>query len=252
MGDHVGVAKFVMRGFSINNQVFCYNVLYSKSYKISVNKLGTINGYYDREVEQQLLANGIESGFASVYYQILGETNLERMCEITNENKITIQNYLSLMYSRSRVILKMVNDDRKFLEQFGVLTHSNLLVINKKLKNNFLRIIGEEYVIIPFKLLNCHAKIVNNSIGFGISINKHNKISIYFPFNSELLLLFVGVSNKPAYAYRTISSDEESLVKMINEIMCFTEYFFGNGFIFGINQSTVQNCMELFKDIEND
>lgn len=84
--DHIGVPRFIEKGFSKNCQVHVYDVIREKEYKMSINRLGTKQNYYDKDVEENLLANGIENNFSQLYIDFCNANGISKKKEILDQN----------------------------------------------------------------------------------------------------------------------------------------------------------------------
>jgi hypothetical protein len=84
--DHVGVTREIEEEWAINHHVFCYSLLSKKAYPISVQKLGAEGGYYQGDVEKDLLADGVEADFGKFLHLYNREDDPIKLNEILSAN----------------------------------------------------------------------------------------------------------------------------------------------------------------------
>lgn len=247
--DHIGIPKFIEKGFSNDGKVYCYNLKKDKHYFDLINKLGTKNNYYDEDVEKNLLAQGVELQFSLFYNDFCKANDSETMIKILNNNIKLVEQFFSFMFMRSITTLNEINDKSETSKLFGEIDHSELLRINSEINVNPFKIIGDEYSFYP--LINfSDTHFINNSIGFGFLINKEKKISIFIPLNFKIGLLITNNQEIEKSEMTYIESNEDEKVHRMNKVICRTEKVIGNGFIFGDVKELVISYINFIKNLK--
>ena len=119
--DHVGVPKFIEKGFSHDNQVMVFNVPLGKEYICNVDNLGVQRNYYEKDIEKDLLATNLEYKF-SLFYSTFLSSNPAVFPEII-ENIQSLPKYLETFH-----ILNYLE-----LNPFAKLPQLILLIVKLKL-----------------------------------------------------------------------------------------------------------------------
>ena len=140
--DHVGIPRFIQQGFADKNHVFKYDLIRDKLYKESINTLGTEKEYYDDDVENEILASGIENQFSLIYNNICNTKNPDEIKQTLDTNTKLVENFFSFMFLRAKKSLELVNKESLTSKIFGDLSHSDLLRIQTKIKVNPLNHLG--------------------------------------------------------------------------------------------------------------
>lgn len=243
--DHIGIPKFIQKGFSIDNKTNVYNIKENKSYITSVDRLGTEKDYYDEEVETKILAKGVEYQFSEFYHQFCSIKEYECLKNLVDSNVKLLEQFFSFMFLRAKKALEQVKQNCLFTILFGEMTHSLLLKIQSNINTNPLSIIGDKYSFYP--LINFSDTLfINNSIGFGILINESKEYSFVIPFNTKRGIIISGNTNLPNTDLFYISSAAEEKADAINKCIIRTEKVLGNGFFFGTKKSKIEEYIEYF------
>lgn len=246
--DHIGIPKFIERGFSNNGKVYCYDLHQDKVYGTNIDRLGTKNNYYEDDVEKKLLAEGVEKEFSNFYNDFCGTINTDALINILNANTELVTQFFSFMFTRAKKTLETVNKESITSQLFGDLSHSDLLRVQSIINTNPLGIIGDNYKFFP--LINfSNEHFINNSLGFGIMINKDKEISIVILLNRRLGIL---VSNNQEFGDSELFYIEPEGYKKaitINNCICKLEKNLGNGFIFGESKEIVEKYTEYIKKL---
>ena len=230
--DHVGVARFVENGFSIKEKTFCFNIHQQKLYQTSIDRLGVENNYYDIDVEKNLLAAGIEKQFWLFYKDFCGTRNPELMIGILKNNKELVTQYFSFMYFRSKKILEQANNEGISSKYLRKINHSEILRLQSIMQTNPLQMIGNSYDFYP--VINFSRTLfINNSIGFGMKINKNKEVSIFIPLNIRVGILITNDLKIEEDEFYYIEPTNTDQANNINIWICNIEKYMGNGFIFG-------------------
>ena len=238
--DHIGIPKFIEKGFSNNEKVYCYDLLNDKVYQTSIDRLGTKNNYYDKDVEKELLAKKIEYQFSLFYNDFCGTTDLDSMVSILKGNIKLVEQFFSFMFARSRKTLDIVNKNSLSSKELGNLSHSEFLKLNLGIQKNPLEMMGNEYQFYP--LINFSSKIfINNSVGFCAIKSKNNNsiIAFFIPLNFRVGIFITNDDNFKNSNSIIIRPDETDKVDFLNNKICITEKEIGNGFIFGDNKELI-------------
>ena len=198
--DHVGIPRFIEEGFANKKKVYKYDLIREKEYAESIDTLGTKNNYYDEDVEKELLARRIESRFAIFYNAFCKATNQHEMRVILDSNIELVEKFFSFMFLRAKKILETINKESITSKIFGNLDHSELLRIQTMINENPLEIIGKEYYFFP--LINrSDLLFINNSIEFGIIIDREGQKSIVIPLNNKIAIFISNDSKLNDYNY---------------------------------------------------
>ena len=248
--DHIGVPKFIEKGFSINNSVYCYNLINDKCYGNSIDRLGTKNNYYDEDVEKTLLANKIECQFSIFYNDFINAKTSDELVALVKNNNAVIEQFFSFMYLRSMKTLNEINKESITAKIFGDISHSELLRINSLINVNPFKIIGESYSFYP--LLNLSSiNFINNSVGYSILINQNEKISFFIPLTTNKGILITNNENLKNKEWTYIEKDALESIEHMNKTICRTEKVIGNGFIFGDAKVLVKSYIDYIKKIKS-
>ncbi len=220
--DHVGIPKFIEKGFSNDDKVYCYDLIVDKGYHASIKRLGTMNNYYDKDVEKELLAQNIEKEFSLFYNDFCGTTDPNLMANILKINVKLVEQFFSFMFMRSKKTLNIVNDNSLSSKVLGDLNHSELLRLNLDIQTNPLMMLGNEYQFYP--LINFSSKhFINNSVGFCV-IEKDNFINAFFiPLNLRVGIFITNDDYFKNLDYTIIKPDEDDKIDLINKRTCITE-----------------------------
>lgn len=146
--DHIGIPKFIERGFAINESVWVYDLIREKKYKTSIDRLGTENKYYDEDVEKTILAGGVESNFSSFYNYFCGTTDIKLINKLLITNRSLVEQFFSFMFLRAKKVFEQINEDSVETKIIGDFDHSQLLTIKSKIGATPFSIIGEKYFFI--------------------------------------------------------------------------------------------------------
>lgn len=244
--DHIGVPRFIENGFSINKKVYCYNLKINKCFKTSTDRLGTKKDYFSKEVETDLLANGIESDFTDFYKLFCETTDDDEKVNILNSNKELVTQFISFMFFRSINSLNLANENCLSSKIIGEMDHSEFLKISSIIKLNPLKMIGDNYKFYPIINLS-EIHFINNSIGLGIQQQLDKCFSFYIPLNIKVGIL---VSNSKIFEnIDRIYIKSNDFADKLNKSICFTEKEIGNGFIFGENEVTLLPYIDIIKKL---
>ena len=236
--DHVGIPRFIEEGFANKKKVYKYDLIREKEYAESIDTLGTENNYYDEDVEKELLARRIENRFGLFYNNFCNATNLYEMRSMLNSNIKLVEKFFSFMFLRAKKILEIINKESITSKIFGNLDHSELLRIQTMINVNPLEIIGKEYYFFP--LINrSDLLFINNSIGFGIIIDREGQKSIVIPLNNRIAIFISNDSKLNDYNYLYIEPERKEKADTINKSICTMEKEYGNGFIFGYSKELI-------------
>lgn len=248
--DHVGIPKFIEKGFSNDGKVYCYNLKRDKQYFDSVEKLGTKNNYYDKDVEKEILAQHVEQPFSVFYKKFCNTDDSETIIKILNDNIKLVEKFFSFMFLRSRTTLNEINNMSLASRVCGELDPSELLRINNEIKFNAFKIIGEEYRFYP--LLNfSNTHFINNSIGFGKLETKEKKRSIFIPLNLKKGILITNSQDIDKSRMDIIALYKDEDVHHMNKVICRTEKEFGNGFVFGDTKELIDSYIDYIKKLKD-
>ena len=247
--DHIGVPRFIEKGFSKNCQVYVYDVIREKEYKMSIDRLGTKQNYYDKDVEENLLANGIENNFSQLYIDFCNANRVSKKKEILDQNLELVTQFFSFMYMRSKKTLNQVNNESITAKLFGEMRHSDLLRLQSLTKTNPLKIIDEKYILYPI-VNNSETLFINNSIGFGMMINKEGKYSFVIPLNTHNAILITRDLDSLEFDGFLIETGENEKADSINKVIVRTEKVIGNGFFFGKEEKSIFKYIEYFHAIK--
>jgi len=247
--DHIGIPKFIERGFAINETADVFDIVRWKEYGINIDRLGTEGNYYEQDVEKGL-ANGIESEFDKLYKVLCGTTDFDLIIKSVKDNRELITRFFSYMFSRSKKTLEKINDESITSRIFGSINHSEFLRIQSHINVNPLKIIGDEYEFYP--LIN-FSKIhfINNSVGFGFLVTKEKRYSVVIPLNTRVAIL---ISNSDAVKGKEllfIKPDSIKEADTINKCMCKLEMELGNGFIFAESSEILAPYIEYIESLRN-
>lgn len=236
--NHIGIPKFIQKGFSDNGRVYVYDLIRDIEYKTSIDTLGTQNNYYDDVVEKEILSSGVETQFGSFYHDFCEAKNLEDMKSMLDTNTNLVERFFSFMFLRSKKSLESINSESITSKVFGFLSHSDLLKIQMCINVNPLKIIGDKYKFYP--LVN-HSKteFINNSIGFGLMINKINERTFVIPLNTKVAILISNVVEIEKNDFLCIEPKDYEKADKINKSISKMEKEYGNGFIFGREKDLV-------------
>ncbi len=247
--DHVGIPKFIEKGFSNNNQVFVFDTIRNKRYPMSIDRLGTENDYYDEDVEKIILANGIEDNFSQLYNDFCGTQDIRTMKKILDLNVELVEQFFSFMYLRAKKTLEQINNESITTKIFGDLDHSELLRIQTVINTNPLKIIGEEYSFYP--VINFSKRLfLDNSIGFGLMINKEKEYSFVIPLNARVAILISGNKELTDFDYLYIESTGDNKTNVINKCLVRMEKVLGNGFFFGCDEHLIDEYTNYYKIVK--
>lgn len=246
--DHIGIPKFIEKGFSYNNQVYVSDVLRDKRYVMSVDRLGTENNYYDEDVEKQILASGIESSFSQFYNDFCGTRDIKFMKQILDLNTALIEEFFSFMFMRAKKTLEQVNRESITSQVFGNIDHSELLRIQLLIQTNPLQIIGKKFSFYPLVNLS-KTLFIDNSIGFGLMKNKKEEYSFIIPLNTRVAILISRNMEQIDNGF-FIESNGDYKVDRINKRIIDMEKALGNGFFFGYEKSSIENYTSYYKSIK--
>lgn len=235
--DHVGIPRFIERGFSINDRTYVYNIEKHKIYQTNVDRLGTRNDYYEEYVEKEILKK-FEDEFSTFYNEYTKITDSNSLVVLLNQNKSIVEKYMSFMYFRSKKVLDDINKYSRSSKIFGELSHSSLLEINSEININPISILGDEYKILPVKN-DSKLNFINNSIGYSIIAFAKKHIIFFIPLNSKLGIAITSIDKYLENSCLFIESSDDYTVNEINKATCRTEYEIGNGFIFGLDRQDV-------------
>ena len=237
--DHVGIPKFIQKGFSNNDTVFVFNKK-KKFYTSSIANLGIENDYYDEDVESDLLANQIEYNFSVFYKDFCNIKDPIIMKNLLDKNIKLVEQFFSFMFMRTKKVFDLVKNESLTSKFFGDFTHSDLLRIQTILNINPLKIIGDNYNFYPVVNLS-QIPFINNSIGFGFLTDTQSKNSIIIPLNIRIAILISCNRNFVRDNFYIITSNFDKKVDSINKCMIITEREFGNGFFFGNNKKVIEH-----------
>lgn len=248
--DHVGIPRFIQRGFADKNRVIKYDLIRDKQYSESIDTLGTEKEYYDDDVEKEILASGIENQFSLIYNSICNTKKPDEIKQILDSNTKLVENFFSFMFLRAKKSLELVNKESLTSKIFGDLSHSDLLRIQTRVKVNPLQIIGNTYYFYP--LINfSNVLFINNSIGFGFMINKQKQISIILPFNTRVAILISNDNELKDSDSFYIAPDGTNKTDIINKSISKMEKEYGNGFIFGFRKEEIEKYKNFIKEVYN-
>ncbi len=247
--DHVSIPKFIEKGFSKEEKVFCYNLELNKTYKTDVSRFGTQRDYYDEHVEKDILANGIEHEFSCLYNAITNTTNVDIIVkEVTNNEKLVSQ-FFSFMFMRAKQTLADINKNSITSQFLGNLSHSDLIRMQLDMKIDPLTMIGEEYRTIP--VINFTSVLfINNSLGFGISVNSNKKFSFFIPLNERIGLLICGKSQCNNDDLYYIHPTDNNGADRLNKVITRTELEYGKWFIFASQEKLIDVYKEYIKSFD--
>ncbi len=236
--NHVGIAKSIEKGFSMKKHVFEYDWLRDSLFSSNIDNLGVEKNYYNRYVEKDILANGIEKKFSTFYYAFCSEKNSDGMVRLLLENKELFSTFFSFMFMRSKKSLEIVNKYSLTRKAFGDVSHSELLEFQCISSINCFDIIGKDYFLYP--LINCsNHPFINNSIGFCFIYDKNSQPSCIIPMNSGLAVWASSI-RPDSHNYYFIESQNDVGAININKSLCQTEIAYGNGFIFGRDKIVIE------------
>lgn len=235
--SHIGVPKFIERGFSLNEKAYVYDIIRNKDYIMPIDRLGTTNNYYENDVEKNILANGIEAEFSKFYNDFCNANNPQQMFKLLSINNHLVQQFFSFMFMRAKKTLVDVNDNSLSSKLFGNLNHSDLLRIQLELNTNPLKIVGDKYKMYPLVNLS-NQLFINNSIGFALMVSSNNEYSFVIPLNIRVGILISGIIDTNVDLYY-IEKNEDEKADRINKSICKLEKEYGNGFIFGSNKDDI-------------
>lgn len=233
INSHVGIPRFMIDEFSIQNKVYTYNLNNYKGYSINSKKLGVESGYYDENVEKNL-ANGIEHKFSEFFHNYNESMNTHNFLQAKMsliECQDIVAEFCSYMFLRSKVALQLINRNELSRKVLGTMSHSKLLEFQSRLKMEVLKIVGDDYTCLPaVNLTETH--FIDNSIGFGIN---GKLIIIPFSIHNAVLVISKKQCGKNDFYYIV----DKGQVNIINTMMIATEKEFGNGFVFGLSEYDV-------------
>lgn len=151
---------------------------------------------------------------------------------ILDANTNLIEQFFSFMFLRAKKSLESINNESITSLVFGSLSHSDLLRIQMAINMNPLKIIGDKYKFYP--LVN-FSKIgfINNSIGFGLMINKANDKMFVIPLNTRVAILISKAEEIEENDCLYIEPEGYEKADRINKSISKMEKEYGNGFIFG-------------------
>ncbi len=249
--DHVGIPRFIEKGFSNNNEkAYCYNLKNDKGYCVSIDRLGTQKNYYDEDVEKELLAQKIEKQFSLFYNDFCGTTNPNIMTNILKENTKLVEQFFSFMFMRSKKTLNIFNNNSISSKMLGNLSHSDLLRTNLEIQTNPFKMIGDEYRFYP--LINLSSKhFINNSVGFCAIENKNNITAFFIPLDFRVGILITNDDYLNGSDFTFIDPNGINKADLINKKICITEKEIGNGFIFGESKELVTPYIDYIKKIKD-
>ena len=247
---HVGIPRFIQEGFATSGIVVSYDTKLDRIRKSPIEKLGTSVNYYDEDVEKDLLANQVEAEFSKFYRDITSTKNPDFILSIVLNNKELITQFFSFMYMRAIKMVDEVNKISLSSAIFGDIDHSELLRIQSHIMVNPLKMIGEDYNILPF-LNFAKTKFINNSLGLGAMVLKTGKVVFFMPLNTRLGLIFCDkeYSGDSEFFYAEPNNVDD--VNRLNEAMVQFEHGYGNGFLFGNNKNDLKEFVEIYRNLEN-
>ena len=245
--SHIGVPRFIEKGFSTNQEkVYCYDLKREKDYYASIDRLGTKNNYYDKDVEESLLGANVEKEFGLFYKDFCDTSNASQLCNILRQNKQLVIEFFSFMFARAKKSLEIINNESLSSRLLGTLNHSDYLKIQSLIKVNAVEIIGKDYEFYP--LINlCNKPFINNSLGFGFSAGNKKEMSIILPLNTKLAIFISGISELKNDDFLFIEKDGDVKVDSINKCICNLEIEYGNGFIFGNDETSIKEYISYIK-----
>lgn len=244
--DHIGVPRFIEEGFSNSGRVYCYNLAIDKIYPTNTERLGTKNNYYEEDVEKDLLAQDVEHQFSLFYKDFCSTCDPDVMVKILNLNQQLVKEFLSFMCMRSKKVLDEINANSFSSLLLGNLSHSRLLRINSFLKVDFLKMIENKHSYHP--LINCSkTHLINNSVGYGITLLGGKVNSFYMPLNYRVEILVTSDSETQNGDMIWIMPSEDKVAMRLNRSICVTEKVLGNGFIFSDDRKLLEHNAEYIR-----
>lgn len=239
MHSHIGVPKFIQKGFSKNNSVAKLDIANKKIYFESIDRLGTENNYYTDTIEKQVLAMGVEANFSSFITKLKNEEKIYLTQKIIKENINSILEFVKFAYARSKRVFNKVKNENVTTELFKDFSHSTFLGITSQIDCNPLQMLDDGITI--FVVINETEKnFINNSVGFGYNVNKKNKFSFFWiPIETKKGIIIKTYEEKDLETTHYIA-DRLNYVEQLNMIMFLTEKCLGNGFIFGQEKKDVE------------
>ena len=247
--DHIGIPRFIQEGFATSGIVASYDTALDIIRTSPISKLGTSVDYYDEDVEKDLLANKVEGEFSKLYHDITSTKDLGLIEKTIIGNKTLIAQFFSFMYMRAKKMVDTVNQNSLSSKIFGNVDHSELLRIQANIFVDPLKMIGEEYFILP--VLNfSRTRFINNSLGIGALITNTKTILFYVPLNDRLGLIFCDKDYCGDSQFFYIWQDGEATAKRLNNSIVQFEYEYGNGFLFGMNKSDLKDSIDYFRSMK--
>ncbi len=247
--DHIGITRLVESGFANHGKVYVYDTIRQKSYWSSIDRLGTENNYYDKDVEKWLLSENIEKQFGQFYKDFCVTLDLKKMVRILSNNKELVSQYYSFMLFRSKRFLDFVNGQDLTKQTFGSLDHSEFLRFLFADGYKALTANEEEYFLSPVVNLS-ETTFINNSVGFCLLKKVNERQPIFIPLNTRVGILADHATSTKEKTVFLIEPGGDHRADVFNKSICNTEKGFGNGFIFGKDTEILKRYVEYMQEDE--